>query len=130
VPVDPIPSLCTCTPPSQAVTTSDGSRVRTCTICGASMILLSDNLPAFIRDDTVYEVSIELSAALLKSFLGLLKTKSGRTTPELLELARRGGTLALFKERASAIHYELRELVSAGCPVRVEPPYPHDLAAD
>jgi hypothetical protein len=123
-----ISSLCNCTPPSRTVTASGGSMVHTCTICGASMIELSGNLPAFVHDATVYEVSIALSPARLKSFLGLLKKKSGRTTPELLELARQGGTLALAKDRAITIHYELRELVNAGCPVRVDPPYPHDLA--
>jgi hypothetical protein len=102
--------------------------VHTCTICGASAIELSGNLPAFVEDTTMYRVSVELSPAFLKTFLGLIKRKSGRATPELLELARRGERLVLLEDRAIKVHYELRELASAGCEVRVDPPYPHDLA--
>ncbi|MEO7729666.1 MAG: hypothetical protein ABIY55_01750 [Kofleriaceae bacterium] len=123
-----ISRLCRCTPSAVVVTPSGGSLVHTCTTCGAEAIELSGNMPAFVRDSTVYRVSIALSSGLLKTHLGLIKKKSGRTTPELLDLARRGEHLVLFEDRAISIHYELRELANAGCAVRVEPPYPHDVA--
>ena len=126
--MEAISRLCRCTPSSVVVTPRGGSLVHTCTTCGAEAIELSGNLPAFVRDSTVYRVSVELSPGLLKAHLGLLKAKSGRATPELLELARRGARLVLFEDRAIAIHDELRELASAGCAVAVAPPYPHDLA--
>lgn len=109
------------------VTPRGGSLEHTCNICGASVIELSGNLPAFTRDEVIYEVSIELTPAILKTHLALLKAKSGQPTPKLLELARGSQRLVLMTGRAGHLHYELRELVQAGCPIRVTPPYPHEL---
>ena len=119
-------AFCSCAAPSINITEAGGSLVHTCASCGASVVELSGNLPSFIRDTTVYEVSIDLTPALLKTFLPILKAKSGRATPELLVAAKEGRRLALFRDRPAKIHYELRELAEAGCPVHVEPPYPHD----
>jgi hypothetical protein len=102
------------------------SLVHTCTTCGASVIELSGNMPAFVHDTTIYKVVVDMNPAVLKAHLALLKRKSGRSTPELLELAREGGQLVLFNDRAIKIHYELRELANAGCLVHIGPPYPHD----
>lgn len=109
------------------VTPSGGSLVHTCNTCGASVIELSGNLPAFIRDETTYEVAIELTPAILKTHLALIKAKSGQPTPRLLELARGNERLVLVTGRAGHLHYQLRELVNAGCPIVVSPPYPHEL---
>ena len=110
-----------------SVTASGGSLVHTCNTCGASVIELSGNLPAFTRDETMYEVAIELTPAILKAHLALIRAKSGQPTPRLLELARGNERLVLMTGRAGHLHYQLRELASAGCPVTVSPPYPHDL---
>ena len=118
---------CTCSPQSVTVTPSGGSLVQTCNNCGASVIELSGNLPAFTRDETMYEVSIELTPAILKTHLALLKAKSGQPTPRLLELARGNQRLVLMTGRAGHLHYQLRELANAGCPICVAPPYPHEL---
>ena len=120
-------AFCSCATPTISVTESGGSLVHTCTACGASAIELSGNLPGFIRDTTIYDVSVELTPALLKTFLPILKAKSGRPTPELLATAKAGGRLPLFRDRPAKIHYELCELTEAGCPLHIEPPYPHDL---
>lgn len=85
------------------------------------------NLPAFTRDETTYEVSIELTPPILKTHLALLKAKSGQPTPRLLELARGNQRLVLMTGRAGHLHYQLRELANAGCPISVAPPYPHEL---
>ena len=118
---------CTCSPRSISVTPSGGSLVHTCNTCGASVIELSGNLPAFTRDEATYEVSVELTPAILKTHLALLKAKSGQPTPRLLELARGNQRLVLMTGRAGQLHYELRELADAGCPICVAPPYPHEL---
>ncbi len=101
--------------------------LRVCLKCGASAIAFSDALPAFIKDPTVYEVSIQLSPALLKRFILLLKTKSGLDTPQLMERAREGAILVLHEGRASGFHYQLSEYAAAQLPVEIRPPYPHQL---
>lgn len=121
-------AFCKCASPAITVTPSGGSLVHACTTCGVSVIELSGNLPAFVRDATIYEVSIDLTPAILKAFLSLLKAKSGRATPELLALARENQRLRLFQDRAAKIHYELCELAKAGCVLHIEPGYPHVLA--
>ena len=91
------------------------------------MIELSRNLPAFTRDETTYGVSIELTPAILETHLALLKAKSGQPTPRLLELVCGNQRLVLMTGRAGHLHYQLRELIDAGCPIRAAPPYPHEL---
>lgn len=120
-------AFCGCPTPAITITPSGGSLVHSCTSCGASVIELSGNLPAFLGDPTTYEVSVDLTPAILKAFLPLLKAKSGRPTAELLAAAKAGRRLALFRDRPARFHYELRELTEAGVLVHIEPPYPHDL---
>lgn len=121
-----IPPMCRCEPESIEKRVEDGVVVRVCTRCGASAICLSDALPDFVFDPTRYEVSVELSLELLKAHLTILKAKTGLTTPELLELARRSARVVLPGD-GQPVHYQLREFVRAGLVVRVEPTYPHSL---
>jgi hypothetical protein len=125
-----IPRLCSCDPAATEERREGKRSVIACTLCGAEAISLSGGLPAFVRDQTRYVVSVDLSPALLRSFIGLIKKKTGLMTPELLALARDGRRVTLLADQAITVHYALRELAAAGLPVRVEPPYPHDVMAD
>jgi hypothetical protein len=122
-----IPRLCACDAAATEEWCSDGRWIIACGICGAEAVSLGGGVPAFVRDGTLYRVSVELSPALLKAHLGLIKRKTGLETPELLALARAQRRVTLVADRAIAVHYALRELAAAGLPVGVDPPYPHDV---
>jgi hypothetical protein len=123
-----IPRLCSCEPEMlESRVDEHGTSVVACTRCGASAVPLGRSLPAFVLDQTPYEVFVELDLGLVKQHIGLLKAKSGLTTPELVDLARRHGRLVLHRAPHRVLHYELQELAAAGLPVQVVPPYPHAL---
>ena len=122
-----VAGFCKCESPSVTVTPRGGSLVHACTSCGASVVEMSGNLPTFLRDPTIYKVAIDLTPGILKTFLAILKAKSGRPTPELLSIARANERLWLYQDRAAKLHYEIRELTKAGCVLHIEPVYPHAL---
>jgi hypothetical protein len=127
---DAIPGLCACDPAARHERRDGGCTVIACSVCGAEAIALGGALPAFVRDGTRYHVSVELSPAVLRSFVGLLTQKTGLSAPQLLAMARQRARLTLIADQAITVHYALRELAAAGLPVVVEPPYPHDIATD
>ena len=123
-----IDRICACEPPRLEQQEESRGRVLKCVACGAEAVSLSAGLPDFIRDKTSYRVSVQLSPALLKRFINLLKEKSGRSTPELMAMAKEGGTLVIENRSARHFHYELSDLLAEGLPVEVTPPYPHPLS--
>ncbi len=118
---EPIPPMCACQPP----TLRQQEEVVSCTTCGASAVMLSYGVPAFMKDRTPYQMSVQLTPALLKRFALLLKEKTGLSTPELLARAREGATLVIENRSAHHFHYALSDLIEEGLPVSVTPPYPH-----
>jgi hypothetical protein len=125
--VEKIRRLCECEPAAFEKRVEDGAPIVVCTTCGASAISLSDGLPDFIKDKTAYQVSLQLTPALLKRFVNLLKEKTGLSTPVLMAKAKEGATVILKNQTPRHFYYELSDLVAAGLPVEVTPPYPHPL---
>jgi hypothetical protein len=126
--VGSIDRVCACEPQKLEQHEESRGRVLRCTTCGAEAVSLAGGLPDVLRDRTSYRVSVQLTPALLKRFIHLLKEKTGRSTPELMAMAREGATLVLENRTARHFHYELSDLLADGLPVEVTPPYPHPLS--
>jgi hypothetical protein len=122
--LEPLKRLCECEPQ----TLEQQEEEVFCTTCGASAVSLSFGLPDFLKDQTSYQVSVQLTPVLLKRFILLLKERTGLSTPELMAMAKEGATLILKNRTARHFHYELSDIVAQGLPVQVTPPYPHLLS--